>query len=469
MIARHTTLRLLASAVASVVIGSSVLSPSIATAAPAAAAVAADGSQPFVGLLNDDNVYVRSGPSDVYYATTKLTKGAKVTAVATRSDWLKILPPEGSYSYVAKAYVEKRGDGTVGRVTKADLNVRAGSILNGLKTTVQTSLEQGEDVKIVGEQDEYFKIAPPAGAYLYIKKSFVDPAPQEVPAVPPVPVEKVRDPIASNPVPANNTPANNVVVAPPAGGAPVPAGNVIPPDAQPTTKPSEVAAVPAPSTQPVAVAPATQPAELTAEAKFDAAEAAFLDASSLPLNQQPVASLLKKYTALSADSTLPLSMKKITDMRVSTLKLRSDAREQYTSALKLASEAKARQVSLRAEQDELSQRIKDQQVMMFAALGTLRTSSLQQSGTTMYRLTDPGTGRTLVYVRSNDSKYAGMLNQFIGVKGDVTEDTNLSLKMITPTDAEQVDQAKVNTTVSAGIIPPSLLPKAATASLPTGN
>jgi hypothetical protein len=157
-------------------------------------------------------------------------------------------------------------------------------------------------------------------------------------------------------------------------------------------------------------------------------------------------------------------MRKITDMRVSTLKLRADARTQYVSALKLATEAKARQQSLRAEQDELAQRVKDQQVMMFSALGTLRTSSLQQSGSTMYRLTDPGTGRTLIYIRSNDPKYAGLLNQFIGVKGEVTEDTNVSLKMISPTDVEPVDQSKVNTTVSATLIPPSMLPKAATAS-----
>jgi hypothetical protein len=86
----------------------------------------------------------------------------------------------------------------------------------------------------------------------------------------------------------------------------------------------------------------------------------------------------------------------------------------------------------------------------------------------MYRLTDPNTGRTLVYIRSNDPKYAGLLNQFIGVKGDITEDPNISLKMISPTDVEAVDQSKVNTTVSATLIPPSMLPKTATASI-VGN
>jgi uncharacterized protein YgiM (DUF1202 family) len=57
---------------------------------PSTAAPAADAAQqPYYGILNQDNVYVRSGPSDVFYATTKLNKGAKVTVVSVRDPWLK--------------------------------------------------------------------------------------------------------------------------------------------------------------------------------------------------------------------------------------------------------------------------------------------------------------------------------------------------------------------------------------------
>ena len=161
-------------------------------------------------------------------------------------------------------------------------------------------------------------------------------------------------------------------------------------------------------------------------------------------------------------------MKRIVDMRISTLELRSDARTQYLAAHKMQADAKARQLALKAENDELAQRVKDQEISIFTALGTLRISSLQQSGTTMYRLTDPGTGRTLLYIRSNDAKYAALLNKFIGVKGDITEDTNMNLKVIAPTATEVVDPTKVNTTVTATVIPPSLLPKTDTASV-VGN
>ena len=483
----HSAVRFLSLAVSAALAGASLMHPLKVFAEPAALAV--EGlQQPYYGQLNDDNVYVRSGPSDVYYATTKLNKGTQVTVVAVRNDWLKIVPPDNSYCYVAKAYVEKRGDGSVGRVVKPELNVRAGSSLNGLKTTVQTSLAEGDDVKILGEESEYFKIAPPPGAYLYVKKVFVDPIPAVVAAPAPVvpPAAKISEPIASAPIPvapaapvAPPQPVQTVApvaVAPaPAPVAPVPAPIPAPVVAAAPIAPAPVVSVtPAPSTQPavavaavpatqpaVAMAPATQPAQPTADAKFDSLETQFLDATNLPLDQQPVDKLLTDYVALSTDASLPTSMHRIVDMRVSTLQLRSDARTQYLAAQKMQADAKARQLALKAENDELAQRVKSQEISIFTALGTLRISSLQQSGTTMYRLTDPGTGRTLLYIRSNDTKYTGLLNQFIGVKGDITEDTTMNLKVIVPTDAQPVDQTKVNTTITATVIPPSLLQTAA--------
>jgi SH3-like domain-containing protein len=471
MTIRHSAVRILTLVVSSTLAGAALMHP-LPAFAEDATAVTSTAQQPYTGMVNDDNVYIRSGPGEIFYATTKLNKGAKITVVAARKDWLKIIPPDGSFCYVARAYVEKRGDGTIGRVIKPDLNVRAGSSLNGLKTTVQTSLAEGDDVKILADQsqDEYYKIAPPPGAYLYMQKSFVDVVPDTAPpAVPIVAFAKQADPIASEPVPpVISKPAETPVVTPPVVTSPVSNVAVAP---VPTTNPVVVTTVttitPAPSTQPVtvAVAPATQPAEPSAEEKFDTAETAFLDATNQPLAQQPIADLLPKYAALSSDSSLPTSMKRIVDMRIATLKLRGDAQKQYADALKIQADAKARQVALKAENDELAQRVKDQAVSIYTALGTLRISSLQQSGTTMYRLTDPTSGRTLVYIKSNDAKYAGLVNQFIGVKGDITEDSNLNLKFISPTDAETVDPAKVNTTITATVIPPSMLPKAATASV----
>jgi len=80
---------------------------------------------------------------------------------------------------------------------------------------------------------------------------------------------------------------------------------------------------------------------------------------------------------------------------------------------------------------------------------------------TLYRLTDPANGRTVVYLRSNDERMPRMIGQFIGVKGEVVTDQQLSLRVITPTDMQTVDPNKLFTSVAATIVPPSLLSKAA--------
>ena len=127
-------------------------------------------------------------------------------------------------------------------------------------------------------------------------------------------------------------------------------------------------------------------------------------------------------------------------------------------------ESKAKQQALKAEQEELAAQVKKNEVVMYAAVGTLRTSSMQQGATTLYRLTDPASGRTVVYVRSNDPKYASLIGQFIGVKGEVTTEAQLSMKVITPTEVAQVDQAQLFKSIAAQIVPPSLLPQAQPAS-----
>ena len=157
------------SLVPSLILGLLVLTPAVAQEVPPEIENAKNSA---VGQINADAVYVRSGAGDNYYPTMKLNTGTEVTVVGVKFDWLKILPPQGSFCYVAKAFVDK-GAGDVGTVNREDVNVRAGSALNAMKTTVQGKLSSGQQVKIVGDQDEYYKIAPPPDAYVYVKKDFV--------------------------------------------------------------------------------------------------------------------------------------------------------------------------------------------------------------------------------------------------------------------------------------------------------
>ena len=69
----------------------------------------------FIGEINGNGVSIRSGPSENYYPTGKLDKGARVKVVGIKFNWLKIEPPEGSFSYVGKAFVDRHGEASSAR------------------------------------------------------------------------------------------------------------------------------------------------------------------------------------------------------------------------------------------------------------------------------------------------------------------------------------------------------------------
>jgi hypothetical protein len=437
-----------------------------------------------IGSINSNAVYIRSGPSENDYPTLKLDRGGQVTAVGIRGDWLKIIPPEGSYCYVAKAYVEKRGDGTVGRVTNP-LNVRVGSALNAMKTKVAAKLDNGDDVKIVGEQDEYFKISPPKDVYLYVNKQFVDlvstakagstPAPAQgntaqAPAPTPTDAQagNTQTPVqipTATPAPTNDQTATATPIAPnnttqaPTDQTQAPA---------PTDESAKAPTAGASDSDQASAAPTTKPAdaEADAETQFDQLEKTFIDNDKKSIDQQPLTELQAGYQKLTANPALPESLHRMCDYRLATLKDRVEDQQRYLAVKKSQDEMKAKQLALQAEREELETRIKNSGVKYYTAVGTLRVSSLQQGGGTLYRLTDPKTGRTVIYVRSDDAKIGSEIGQFIGIQGNVSDEQSFNLKVITPTSFEEVDQSKVNVSVAAQIVPPSMMP---TGTASTGN
>ncbi len=218
----------------------------------------------------------------------------------------------------------------------------------------------------------------------------------------------------------------------------------------------------------MAAAPATQPADAQADAEnqFDQLEKTFIDNDKKPLDQQPLADLQTGYEKLSQSTALPESLRRMCDYRLKVVKQRAADQKEYVAVKKTQDDMKQKQVALQAEREELENRIKASGVKYFTAIGTLRVSSLQQgTGGTLYRLTDPSTGRTVIYIRSEDPKLAALMGQFIGVQGNVQDEQAMNLKSITPTAFEVVDQSKVNVSIAAQIIPPGLMPTGGTASV----
>ncbi len=421
----------------------------------------------FVGAVNSNAVFVRSGPSENDYATMKLDKGAEVKVVGIRFEWLKVVPPEGSFCYVAKAFIDRRGAGNVGRVTQT-LNVRIGSQLNELKAKIATKLEPGVDVEIVGEEQEYFKIKPPAGVFFYINKQYVEPVRQvaldsqgkEVAAPPTAPdaqpQTKSNDQVTDSSQQQQPQDAPSQPQPSPAEMHTADASDMSATSQPPTTQPGSGLAMAEANT------PTTSPA-VDSEREFDRLEGEYAEASLKPLEEQPVAELLQGYKNLAAGGALPESMRRIAEFKSQVLQTRMDAKNQLVEAKKVQDDMHQKQMALTAEQRELEGRIKQTELAFYTAVGTLRPSSLQFGKETLYRLTDPANGRTVVYLRSNDEKMSGLIGQFIGVKGEIASEQQLNLRVITPTACEMVNPAKVGQSVAAQIVPPSLMPGGAQA------
>ena len=154
-------------------------------------------SFPYSAVITGEDVYVRSGPGTNFYHCGKLKTGDKVKVVGKQFSWSRIVPPAGSFSWISMQYVTiDATDPKVGTVSGDNVRVYAGSdyVKPLYSTTLQGKLSKGEKIKLLGEQmDDYYKIAAPPFAYLWVSTNFTKAIPEPVKA-PPVAVTPTRTP-----------------------------------------------------------------------------------------------------------------------------------------------------------------------------------------------------------------------------------------------------------------------------------
>ncbi len=136
-------------------------------------------SFPYVAEITGDNVNVRSGPGTNYYSCGSLNRGDKVEVVGEQFGWIRIVPPASCFCWVSMQYISVNLDNpAVGTVTGEGVRVYAGS--DSVEPIHSTSelvrLSRGYKIKLLGEEkDDYFKISPPSGAYLWISTQYTKP------------------------------------------------------------------------------------------------------------------------------------------------------------------------------------------------------------------------------------------------------------------------------------------------------
>ena len=133
-----------------------------------------------------DRVNLRSRPDANSLTVARLKRDAMLRATGSEFGWHRVLPPEGVFSFAAARYVEQQSDGTgVVSVRSGTLRVRVGSLVfdvDPMQCEVQTRLPRGTTVRIVGRQDDWLKIVPPEGVYVYVSGRYVARVSDEVAA-----------------------------------------------------------------------------------------------------------------------------------------------------------------------------------------------------------------------------------------------------------------------------------------------
>lgn len=167
-----------------------------------------------VGEINSNDVYVRSGDSLNHYTVCKLSAGDKVSIRSERGEWYEIVPPAGNFSLISGDYVDRADN--KGTVNGNNVRVRAGSLLSDNKYTVQSMLNKGDTVTIVGvNPDGFLRIEPPSGATLWINKQFVS-----LPGSGGTPIASTAAPVSSTAqTPSSEVTSSPVVVADTRSGA----------------------------------------------------------------------------------------------------------------------------------------------------------------------------------------------------------------------------------------------------------
>lgn len=136
-------------------------------------------AQPYWVRATSDRLNVRAMPDTNSLVVVKLERDTVLRAVGQIYTWTIIDPPPGVFSLVSAEYVKETGpgEGEVDVSPDSSLRVRAGSLVapvNPLESPVQTRLEAGTKLRILGEEDGWYKIEPPAGTRLYVATIYLE-------------------------------------------------------------------------------------------------------------------------------------------------------------------------------------------------------------------------------------------------------------------------------------------------------
>ncbi|MBX2853219.1 MAG: hypothetical protein KTR15_15905 [Phycisphaeraceae bacterium] len=406
---------------------------------------------PFIGVVTEDKVDVRSGAGRAYYVVGELKKGdmARVEKVLFNQTWYQIRVPQNVNSYVSKAFVDAQGDGEKGTINQDRTEFKAASLRGpGESYRVQGTLSKGDAVTILAEEGNFYKIAPPKDAFVFIPAGTLRKATAEdleaagddktdkpdgtdKPTEPVKPVEPIK------PVEPVKLVEPDSTDGPDGTDKPVEPGTQIPDHRDPNDgQVKEPGSIGQPDTAQIPTPPSTDgwpkapEVEVETPARSDAlktVENKVLPYFSLPIEKQPLDKMAAAYQNLQAYD-LPGIDEQIIEVRLRLI----ERRQQIVATME---KAKAAQKNTQARTVITAKEDLEPLPDRFTAVGLLMPSTVYDGGSLplLYRVVDASpAARTLAYVAPSDKLEVGaMLNQLVGVVGKTSYDRALKLNVIT--------------------------------------
>lgn len=475
---------------------------SLAIALSAGVSQAQAPTPPFDAVVIEANTLVRSGAGRAYYEVGSLEVGAKVTVEAELFGWYKIECPPGVFCFVERKNVNVRGDGSLGVIETDGTPINAAHATKGPADSYRNlmKLDAGDTVEIIAEVNNAYKIRPPKNAYVFLPPGSIAPAADTPPAPAPAPAE---------PKPVTPTPEKEetpVVVAPPVAPTPKPEPEVVvvnPPAPKPVAPapapevaevapaPEEVSfdsAVDAPTETPVAAKPvdllndpmAEVPlpdVAVTTEATNEmlrAVEVAMLPYLSLPVDEQPIAKMVRGYADAAQIAELSDSDLAIVRARLTQLERNRELATALAAADAVTAEVNDGQTPApesapgNGEGDAAADPLADAQTpgegeavevagapegdatpptpkpaptpavsgSEYDAIGILTASTVHTGANqpVLLRLLDPTGRRTVAYLEPSEAiDTVQMIGRIVGIVGESVYDPTTRLNLIRPT------------------------------------
>jgi len=303
-------------------------------------AFAADRKFPYEAIVDIAEEFVRSGPGQKFYPTSKIHKGDRVTV--HRHDpggWVMIAPPEGSFSWIQSEYVTRQA-GDQGTLTQNNVIVRVGSAFNDERDWYQRELNKGDTVEILGERSfetdrgpvKMLQIKPPANEYRWIMGRAL------VPADAPVRQPLRQGDVAEAPVRAKSiSPLDNPDVDPFAVGP-----SMTPPVAE--TPIAKVSVLESKSESVRQTGPATEDLHQW-RTQLSSIDEAFRTMIKADPQTWDLASLEQQYQQLEGTAELPV-LKTQLQQRLAAVAKYAKIKTEYEAFVRVTSETKQRDAQL---------------------------------------------------------------------------------------------------------------------------